>query len=211
MTLEHYSNLIKTTRRGSNAFRSPYGRKMIGYRAADKLKGRTELYPVLDVGCGLGYFVQACTEAGIPCVGVDLDQRQLKYANTRMRRHGLKPGLFQADARKLPFKDGSFGYVHSSGMLMMIPFVRNVVEGRLPSAEETSEDIKKVLSEMRRVIRVNGEIRIITFSDKEQLEPKYYKPKLEELEQLAMEVGLEPHVDYHRRWPTFIDATLKKV
>jgi SAM-dependent methyltransferase len=209
--IKEYSRDIKETRRGSNAYRPHWKMVNSAYRSAERVISRPEVSPVLDIGCGLGYFIQACEENGITCYGIDLDHRQLSYARTRMKKHGINPKLYEEDARKLHFEDNSFGYVNCSGALMMMPYAEQKITGRILSKEETIEEVKKVLSEMKRVAKPGAEIRIVTFSEREEKEPTYYKATLDELRNLATEVGLAPlDVDYHRRWPNFIDALFKK-
>ena len=65
---------------------------------------------------------------------------------------------------------------------------------------------------MKRVVRKDGIIRITTFNEREKLEPRYYKPALEEFKELGEEVGLIAlDVDYHKKWPNFIEALFKKI
>ena len=209
MGLKKYSELIKRTRRGSNAFPLHTLRKL-AYRNVEQQRSSLNL-PILEVGCGRGYKVQALLENNIPCVGIDIDLRQLKYARTRMKRHGLDTHVYQADAKNLPFKDNSFGGVISYGMLMMVPFVKEKTEGKTLSINETREEVKKILSEMKRVVGHDGTVNIITFSDKEKIEPKYYKPTPSELEELGRKVKLTPiNVDYHKEYQSTIDCLFKK-
>jgi len=205
-----YSENLQANRRGSNSFPEERVRKL-AERDAKILKYCPKLWPVLDVGCGEGYHVEAYMRSGIPCVGIDVDPRQLKAGRERMRQYRLKPKLYQRDARHTRFRSESFGSVRSYGMLMMTPFVSKMLYGRILTTEETRVEVKKILSEMRRVVRRRGVIRIITFSDKELMEPEYYKPRPLELARLATEVGLKVlHMGYLRSHPTVIDATFKK-
>ena len=207
---QSYSQNIKKYARGSGSL-PPYAVKKFARGNAKCLLGVPDKRPVLSVGCGLGYEVQACMELGIPCVGVDLDRRQLSYAETRMRKHGLNPKLCQYDARDLKFEDESFSSVFSYGMLMMVPLVSKLADRKVLTHDETETEVKKILSEMKRVVRSQGGIRIVTFSDRMKSEPGYYKPKPEQLERLGVEVGLEAvEVNYHKKDPRMIDANFKK-
>jgi SAM-dependent methyltransferase len=63
----------------------------------------------LDLGCGTGVFVPLLAELGWTLVGVDVSEDQLRLA--RERFGGVTEALVQADARSLPFGDGSFDAV----------------------------------------------------------------------------------------------------
>ena len=60
---------------------------------------------ILDVGCGKGFFVKACADAGHQAVGVDLSETGVAYAREKLGVEAivgaladLKPGLGQFDA-----------------------------------------------------------------------------------------------------------------
>ena len=59
---------------------------------------------VLDVGCGTGYFSRRLAQAGLRVTGIDLDPGALDFA---ARKNGGVRYL-RADARNLPFADGSY-------------------------------------------------------------------------------------------------------
>ncbi len=90
--------------------------------------------PVLDLGCGAGQFADLAL-AGPIDVGIDPDPRQLP----RARATGRYAHLACADARRLPFADGSFRSVVSISTLEHIP------------------DPELVLAEVARVLRPGGQ------------------------------------------------------
>jgi len=202
MSLQNYSKIIRETRRGSNAQRS----EMINastMRAVAVLKDRQDLWPVLDVGCGEAYHVQENIKYGIPTVGLDIDiYGQLPEAQRRAKEQlGTYLPLVGGDAKYLPFKNDTFGRIDSRGMLMMIPFAVEEIEGDPIGQDRGAVQLAvvQVLSEMRRVAKPGGEVRIITFSDREPLESRYFKPTPKELEDLGVVAGLTPlSVDYYR-------------
>jgi SAM-dependent methyltransferase len=61
---------------------------------------------VLSVGCGSGELERDLSRLGLRVVGIDISHTMLRTA----RRRGLKL-LAEADARRLPFADGSFDAV----------------------------------------------------------------------------------------------------
>jgi len=60
---------------------------------------------VLDIGCGLGKYVQKFQERGAEALGLDIDAKRL--------REGAKdvPGLMLGISEGLPFKDGTFDLI----------------------------------------------------------------------------------------------------
>ena len=67
---------------------------------------------VIDVGCGTGRFLGPFSKAH--GIGLDLTENMLKEAKV----YGMP--LVRADAAHLPFKDGSFDVVHSTGLLGIV-------------------------------------------------------------------------------------------
>lgn len=74
---------------------------------------------LLDVGCGTGYFTRrfAVDTADGNVVGADIDLDMLRFAAGHSTR-GV--GFVSADARRLPFRDGSFDLVVSVTSLCFI-------------------------------------------------------------------------------------------
>jgi ubiquinone/menaquinone biosynthesis C-methylase UbiE len=92
---------------------------------------------VLDVGTGRGHFVSACVRKGLDAIGVDV--RPEVYEGDRSR-------FVLADARNLPFQDGSFDMVHNS-----------MIIGDIWGLQELSlTDVEEVIREYYRVIRRGG-------------------------------------------------------
>ena len=89
--------------------------------------------PVLDIGCGFGEFAQGFFDAKVD-VGIDIAAKDLAMA----KRCGKYKKLVLADARDLPFKDGSFSSIFSISTL------------------EHIANPKKVIKETYRVLRKNG-------------------------------------------------------
>ena len=87
---------------------------------------------VLDVGCGDGRFLPS------KGVGIDIDQARLRLAQHRSRM------LAVADARRLPFADGTFDTAYANRML---------------NDTGATDD---VLREVRRVLRPGGRLIVYT-------------------------------------------------
>jgi SAM-dependent methyltransferase len=92
--------------------------------------------PVLDLGCGDGFFAQTVFEH--LAAGIDLDAGEVQRAQKR----GVYDQAVAASATRMPFKSQSFNTVISNCVMEHIP------------------DIDGVLSEVRRVLKPGG--RLIT-------------------------------------------------
>jgi len=88
---------------------------------------------VLDLACGTGQSMYC--EFG-PVTGVDLSMAALR----ELQHRGIYERVVQADAKRLPFPDGSFAYIVSSDFLGHVPII----------------DKDKVLAEMGRVLAPGG-------------------------------------------------------
>jgi SAM-dependent methyltransferase len=95
---------------------------------------------VLDVGCGTGSLSYALPEAAnvAAVTGIDQAEVYLEYA----RKRGADPRFTfrNADARALPFPDGSFDRAFSNLVLTFIP------------------DVERAVAELRRVVRPGGRV-----------------------------------------------------
>ena len=86
---------------------------------------------VLDIGCGIGYFVEFLRKNGISATGID-------SAPDLGHFWGKKQYFLQGDATKLPFEDNSFDLVFSSDFFEHVP----------------EDKIDDVANEMKRVSKV---------------------------------------------------------
>ncbi len=82
-------------------------------RMALALSGIRDSERVLDVGCGSGTLI---IEAGmgypnLDIVGIDPDQKILRFAEMKLARAGVKATLVQGFAQELPFPSASFDLV----------------------------------------------------------------------------------------------------
>lgn len=100
-------------------------------RLTEGMEGR-----VLEIGAGTG---RNGRHFQAPAVALDRDLRHLE----RARACGLRADLVCADARALPFKDGAFDQA-----------IESLVFCSLPEPE-------RCLSELRRVVKPGGELRMI--------------------------------------------------
>lgn len=94
----------------------------------------------LEVGCGLGQYVEQLNEAGCEVIGCDVSEGMIREA---VRRSCISAVV--CDGRRLPFEDDSFDFTYTINTL------------------HHTKDAKKILGEMMRVSRrtvVVGELNI---------------------------------------------------
>ena len=99
---------------------------------------------VLDVGCGFGAFHRALGEVGPRVVAFDYSPGMASEAHHRATRDGLAVQVLRADAQQLPLADNSLDHALASHMLYHVP------------------DIRRALTEIRRVVKVGGRVLITT-------------------------------------------------
>lgn len=80
--------------------------------------------PLLDIGCGFGEFVRLFFRDGRqPDIGIDIDAGELR----RAIKHPTYKTIAQADARRMPFRDGSFSSIMSISTMEHIPNVDETI------------------------------------------------------------------------------------
>jgi ubiquinone/menaquinone biosynthesis C-methylase UbiE len=100
---------------------------------------------VLDLGCGWAYGTTWARELGCEVAGIDLGLDQLRWARASLER-GSQLGLTQANARALPFRDGTFDRAFSVEMMEHV----------------FRPDRAVVLSEIARVLKPEGRFALST-------------------------------------------------
>ena len=123
-----------------------------GYRFQENwLKERCQGKKVLVLGCGEGAESFFLAKNGAEVIGIDISERSISNAEQNAIREGVadKTTFLVMDAESLKLKDNTFDIITASGMIHHI-------------------DFSKVLPEMLRVIKPNGEIICI--------EPLKYNP-----------------------------------
>lgn len=99
---------------------------------------------VLDAGCGMGRFSEIAVSEGANLVAVDLSFA----VDTALQNIGIARNahFVQADLFNLPFKDNSFDFVYSFGVLHHTP------------------DCKGAFSAISRIIKPGGKLAIFVYS-----------------------------------------------
>lgn len=101
---------------------------------------------VLEIGVGLGTDFLQFARAGARATGIDLTEAAVESVRLRLDAEGLNADVHVADAESLPFEDKSFDLVYSWGVLHHTP------------------DTARAVAEVRRVLRPDGEARIMLYS-----------------------------------------------
>lgn len=100
---------------------------------------------VLDVGCGRGEILRHCTRAGATAYGIDY-ARAAVLLSRQVVAAGEAAGVYQADARRLPFPSATFDRV----------LLFDIVEHLYPW------ELDQALREVRRVLKPDGRLVIHT-------------------------------------------------
>jgi 2-polyprenyl-3-methyl-5-hydroxy-6-metoxy-1,4-benzoquinol methylase len=98
--------------------------------------GRT----LLDIGCNWGRWTIAAARAGWRPTGIDLAKKSVGAARRVAEQLEVEAEYVIADARELPFADGSFDAVFSYSVLQHLP----------------KEEVSRVVAEIRRALRPGG-------------------------------------------------------
>lgn len=100
---------------------------------------------VLEIGVGLGSDHQQFAEAGAQLSGIDLTERAIDYAKSRMSLFNLRSNLLVGDAENLPFSENNFDLVYSWGVIHHSP------------------DTKKCVDEIYRVLKPGGRFKVMIY------------------------------------------------
>jgi SAM-dependent methyltransferase len=98
---------------------------------------------VLEIGCGTGTDLLQFAKHRALATGIDLTTKHVELAR---RRVGDLAVVHEADARHLPFENGSFDYIYSHGVL------------------HHCDEPEEVVREMFRVLRPGGRINIHVYA-----------------------------------------------
>jgi ubiquinone/menaquinone biosynthesis C-methylase UbiE len=133
--------------KGHKWFASIYDRLMASAERTFMRKIREEIAGgakgrVLEVGAGTGANFSYYADGAEEVIAVEPDPYMLERARRKAEDAGRSIELHQAPAEELPFEDDSFDTVVSTLVLCTVP------------------DPKRALSEMRRVLKPSGELRL---------------------------------------------------
>ena len=100
---------------------------------------------VLEIGIGNGTHAQLLASYAKSFIGIDITEYAVKSTKERMKLFGLKADIRQIDAEKMPFKDNSFDFIWSWGVI------------------HHSANPQKILEEIYRVLRPEGIATIMVY------------------------------------------------
>ncbi len=76
---------------------------------------------VLDVGCGIGFWVHQFCRVGAKVSACDLSEAAVELTLRRLELFGLRADVRQGNAERLPYADGSFDHVNCQGVIHHTP------------------------------------------------------------------------------------------
>jgi ubiquinone/menaquinone biosynthesis C-methylase UbiE len=120
--------------------RFPYKQRLLEEIWRDRSGNR-----LIEIGCGLGADLVELVHRGFNVVAVDLSLPVAKLAARHLETLDLPGSTAEADVENLPFKDGSFDAVFSSGVFQHTP------------------DPLKAIAEAIRVLRPGGKLTTILY------------------------------------------------
>ena len=107
---------------------------------------------VLDCGAGGKYPpLTLFLDRGYEIYGIEIGRKQLERAQSFCKKNEIELNIFQADMRRIPFGDESFGFVFAYESIFFL----------------TRDDIAVAMSEIERVLKPNG-LCFVTFKSVEE-------------------------------------------
>jgi ubiquinone/menaquinone biosynthesis C-methylase UbiE len=100
---------------------------------------------VLEIGTGLGTHAQLLSPRCKSFTGIDLTETASDSTSLRLRLFGLPGRILRMDAEEMQFMSNSFDYIWSWGVI------------------HHSADTRRVLEEMRRVLRLGGKATVMVY------------------------------------------------
>lgn len=114
---------------------------------------------VLDCGCGNGASVEYLASAGFRSFGIDIAPLRFEQWTVRVRQPGV--ALVGANAVALPFADGAFDIVFSSGMLEHVGVAEEcATQYRVTALPGQRQLRQRFLAECLRVTKLDGIVYI---------------------------------------------------
>jgi SAM-dependent methyltransferase len=74
--------------------------------------------PILDIGCGLGFFVECCYRFGIACTGLEGSRYAVEAAKEREKNLDVRHHYLED---RFPFEDGAFSMVMCNQVIEHLP------------------------------------------------------------------------------------------
>ena len=107
---------------------------------------------ILDLACGVGRDTFHLESRGLSVIGADASWNGLRAARQVKLARGETTELVTADARSLPFEDGSFEGIYCFGLLHEF------------TSEDKGESVNLIVSEVKRLLHDDGILVLTTLS-----------------------------------------------
>jgi SAM-dependent methyltransferase len=101
---------------------------------------------VLEIGCGMGLHTELMARVGARVTAIDIAPTAVAATSARLALKGLRAVVKEADGEQLPFPAGSFDFLWSWGVV------------------HHSSRTVRVIREIARVLRPNGEARVMVYN-----------------------------------------------
>jgi|SRR3989338_2922644 len=156
---ENWSEIweLRTEEKSYKELNNFFQKKVYSSLLRNLTKKRLVKGDVLEIGCGSGYLSMLFLSNGAHSVALlDRSEKALIYSKNLTKKLKIRKRIkwVQSDCKILPFKDGSFNLVHSTGLLEHF----------------SDEDIFKILKEVNRVLKEKGNSIMIT--------PRIFSPEI---------------------------------
>lgn len=154
----------------------------------------------LDLGCGLGRHSILFAQNDFKTYSFDLSEEAVKQTKAWAEKVGVSIDAKVGDMLELPYEDNFFDCI----------FCRNVI------SHTDTEGIKKIISELKRVLKVSGECYLTLGSKSTYGFKQMNWPFVDENTKLRMDEGPEkgiPHfyADYNLIKKLFAEFTIKEI
>lgn len=169
---------------------------IISYYLLNRWKTQNKKH-FLDLGCGLGRHTILFAKNGFKTSALDISENAVERTKKWAEEEKLNVDFAVGDMLALPYKDNIFDCI----------FCRNVM------SHTNTEGIKKIISEIKRVLTIDGEF-YLTLASKNTWGFKQDWPQVDENTKLRMEEGPEykvPHfyADYELIKELFSDFKIE--
>lgn len=135
---------------------------------------------VLDLGCGLGRHSLLFAQNGFKVTAVDISDYAVKQVRENSDRLGLNIRTLVSDMANLPFRENSFDCIFSY----------------LTISHTDTEGFSKILSDIKRILKPDGEIYLTLCSKESQSFKEEKFPKIDENTIVKTEEGPENGVPH---------------
>ena len=152
---QHLCNEFYTKeKRGSDKYFAEIEKKRYSYqyhltdlfRYFRKYNARFKDKTMLEIGCGMGMDSIHLCRCGFKLTAIDLTEVAIKVAKERAKKERCKINFHLGNAEKLKFKDESFDYIWSNGVLHHTP------------------NIQQAVNEVHRVLKTGGKAYIMLYA-----------------------------------------------